>query len=29
MHVKFKKIKFRNILSYSNKFTELDFTSRT
>lgn len=27
MHIKFNKLKFRNILSYSNKFTELDFTA--
>lgn len=27
MHIKFNKLKFKNILSYSNKFTELDFTS--
>lgn len=27
MHIKFNRLKFKNILSYSNKFTELDFTS--
>lgn len=25
MHIKFNKLKFRNILSYSNQFTEFDF----
>lgn len=27
MHIEFKKLRFKNILSYSNQFTEIDFES--
>lgn len=27
MHIEFKTLRFKNILSYSNQFTEIDFES--